>query len=213
MRKFLPQQGWIHARLHKVGPTYSHWGNKYKYRAVMGRPRITSASDIRSPDPCLSATCPNWFHTLGFKPRPPILGRQLFPTLSPYPLADVIFGWSLTVQFGKFLVLEKWHCQVVTYDYAIFTTANAAVQAGVKVALLRWKVGPVLVLLRMWEWGVHASHGTPDIRWADQIATHFARRLSAVSSQPSPSPCSLQWCEKWRGKALQCIIRYRFFPK
>ena len=44
----------------------------------------------------LSATRSKWSHTLGLKPRPPILGRQLFPTPFPYPLANVVFGWPLT---------------------------------------------------------------------------------------------------------------------
>ena len=39
----------------------------------------------RTPPPYLSATRPEWSHTLGFKPRPPILGRQLSPTPSPLP--------------------------------------------------------------------------------------------------------------------------------
>ena len=49
------------------------------------------------PPPHLSATRPKWSDILGFKPRPLILGRQLFPTLppSPSPLANVIFGWPL----------------------------------------------------------------------------------------------------------------------
>ena len=64
----------------------------------------------------------------------------------------------------------------------------------------------------MWEWGVHTSHGTPDIRWADQIATHFARRLSAVSPQPSPSP-PLQWCEKWRGKSTAINNKITYFAE
>ena len=51
----------------------------------------------RTPPPCLSATRPKWSHILGFKPRPPILGRQLFPTPPPppHPLANVILDGPL----------------------------------------------------------------------------------------------------------------------
>ena len=68
-------------------------------KQARGRPKMTSASDIRpsGPSPYLSATRPKGSHALGFEPRPPILGRQLFSTPSPLPLADVIFGWPLLV--------------------------------------------------------------------------------------------------------------------
>ena len=49
----------------------------------------------RTPPPYLS-------HTLNFEPRPPVLGRQIFPT-PPHPLADVIFGWSLMQEVRKIL--------------------------------------------------------------------------------------------------------------
>ena len=60
------------------------------------------------PPPYLSPTRPNWSQTIRFKPRPLILGRQLFPTPSPYPLADVIFGWPLKeILFSFMLFLGK----------------------------------------------------------------------------------------------------------
>ena len=74
---------------------------------IRDHPRKTSTSDIRSPDPSpppyLSATGPNWSRTLEFEPRPPILGRQPFPTPSSLPLVDVIFGWPLVGKVGGFL--------------------------------------------------------------------------------------------------------------
>ena len=54
---------------------------------VRGRPKMTSAFDIRRPDPSPlpDSHSTKMVHTLGFKLRPPILGRQLFPTPSPLP--------------------------------------------------------------------------------------------------------------------------------
>ena len=82
----------------------------------------------RTPPPYLSATRPKWPHTLGFKPRPPILEPQLVPIPTPYPLADVIFGWPLwrlTIQnFWNVriaLILEKGAFQNVFGRYAIHT--------------------------------------------------------------------------------------------
>ena len=71
-------------------------------------------SEAQTPPPYLSATRPKWSHILGFKPRPPILGCQRFPTASPYPLADVIFGWPLIVEilanyYVIFAVLNRKH--------------------------------------------------------------------------------------------------------
>ena len=86
-----------------------------KSPCMKGHPKMTSACDIRrpgllpSPPPHLSATRPKWSHTSGFKPRPPILGLQLFPTPTPYFLADVIFGWpqsAVLLVWNIFLLLK-----------------------------------------------------------------------------------------------------------
>ena len=59
---------------------------------------MTSASDIRSPDPSpLPVSHPSkMVPYIRLKPRPPILEHLLFPTPPP----DVIFGWPLNV-LGK----------------------------------------------------------------------------------------------------------------
>ena len=63
------------------------YSDMFRISLLRGCPKMTSASDIRRPDPSPPPTCQpldqKWPHTLGFEPRPPILGRQLFPTHPP----------------------------------------------------------------------------------------------------------------------------------
>ena len=77
------------------------------YKPVRGRPKTTSTSKIERPNPPPpppSVTRPEWSHTLGFEPRPPILRHQLF---SPSPLANVIFGWP-PYEMSFVCLILKW---------------------------------------------------------------------------------------------------------
>ena len=68
---------------------------------------MTSASDIRSPDP----PPPKYSHTLGLKSRSPILGAQLFLT----PWLTLIFGWPLIGNTKKFINSNWWSCWCVAF--------------------------------------------------------------------------------------------------
>ena len=78
----LGTEGWNSQAKTASGPHYKYTPNSTPIR-IRGRPKMTSASDIRSPPLYLSATRPKWSHTLSFKLRPPISQRQPFPPPPP----------------------------------------------------------------------------------------------------------------------------------
>ena len=115
----------------KNGPT-----KKIRFFPVRGCPKMTSAFDIRRPDlsppPYLSATRPKWSHKFGFKPRPPVLGRQLFPIPSPYPLADVILGWPLSRFFFISLphILQFFSVELFKTQWCVFSRLQRSATGG-----------------------------------------------------------------------------------
>ena len=76
----------------------------------------------RTPPLYLSATRSKRSHTLGFKPHPPILGRQLFTIPSLHPLSDVIFGWPLIWAVDSYEELPFIGLNKLSTDYSTWSS-------------------------------------------------------------------------------------------